>query len=322
MAKGEDDLSIVLQDRDWKLMRGLFESRVMARKHIQALYFPGVPEMCKNRVRLLIREGLIRERPRRHRSEPAVLFLSRLSFRLLREHGDLSDYPNIGIDQLEKRVQVSELKLRHELEVIDVKAAMVSAIRATTKYTVAEFSTWPILYEFRSCEPSGREVTTQPDAFIRIEEALDDGWANEHTFFLEVDRSEEATIILADRAHCYDSYYQDGGLAVRNGRKREDYKEFKFRVLVVCKTAERRNNLAAKMLLNTQPIRGQVWLTTMAEVISDSLGPIWIRPADYRDVTKDTPFDPYVQPTSPIYRRSVEREAFIDRVVRKHSIIT
>src|SRR4051794_40265330 len=101
MSKGKK-LSIELQPRDLELLRGLFESRVMTRKHLTALYFPGVPDMAKSRIRRLIAAGLIRERPRRHACEPGVLFLSREAFRLLKDRGHVTHYPRIGIDQLEK----------------------------------------------------------------------------------------------------------------------------------------------------------------------------------------------------------------------------
>lgn len=320
MTKGANDLPVKLQDRDWDLLRGLFESRIMTTKHVAALYFPGTSGMAKQRLQKLKRAGIVRERPRRSRSDPSVLFLSRLAFRLLQENGKLTDYPQFGIKYLDKRMQVSELKLRHELEVMDVKAAMVPAIKQSETLTVAEFSTWPMLYEFESCDPQGRLVKTQPDAFLRIHEKLPDGGIMEHPFFIEVDRSEEATTVLAERAYCYGHFYRDGGLAVRNGEPRANYKEFFFRVLLVCKTAERRNNLAAKMLLNNPPVHTQVWLSTISEVRTDPLRAIWIRPVDYRDVTFNTPFDPYVQPTSRGYRRQADREEFIGKSIPRHTL--
>jgi len=42
--------SIDLQERDFALLRGLFESRVMTAAHIASLYFDGKKEAAKKRL--------------------------------------------------------------------------------------------------------------------------------------------------------------------------------------------------------------------------------------------------------------------------------
>lgn len=313
--------SIDLQPRDMKLLRGLFESRIMTLSHIATLYFDGKKEMAKKRVQKLKAAGFVRERPRGLPTQPSILFLARPAFRVLSDHGKLSDYPRVSITDLEKRVQVSEQKLRHELDVMDVKAAMIAAINDKEDYRVAEFSTWPFLYEFEACSPNGVRDRVQPDAFIRMHQTQEDRGIFEHTFFLEVDRSSEAQKILANRAHCYGDYFRSGGFAVRNGRPREEYKHFGFRVLVVCKTVERRNNTAERLLLNNPPIRTQVWLTTFEEVTSNPLGLIWIHPAGYDHATKGTPFDPRRNHDRRMYRSQPDRERLVRESVQKLSVL-
>jgi hypothetical protein len=158
---------------------------------------------------------------------------------------------------------------------------MVAAINGTSGFQVAEFSTWPILYKFKAYGPSGERATVKPDGFIRIHEKEPDGGLSEHMFFLEVDRSTEALDILADRAHRYVDFYRTGGMAERFGEKPENYKEFPFRVLVVCKTAERLKNIALRLLRNTPAITTQVWLSQRTDVMTDPLGLIWTRPIDH-----------------------------------------
>ena len=85
---------------------------------------------------------------------------------------------------------------------------------------------------------------------------------------------------------------------MRNGAERSAYKKFPFRVLMVFKNAERRNNTAARLLAHTPPILSLVCLSTFEEVICNPLGKIWIRPVDFRDATKGTPFAT-VQPSAP-----------------------
>src|SRR6266568_1130207 len=273
--------SISFQQRDFDLLRLLFESRTLTLSQAATLCFEGRQEAAKKRIQKLKTAGLIGERPRRT-FESSVLFLGRKAFGLLNEKGILADYPAFSLSALAKRAQVSPLTLRHELEVADVKVAFHSAIKKSEVFTIAEFSTWPLLHEFRACRNGrdGGEVVVRPDGFIRIRERHADAGLSEHTFFLEVDRSTETQNILVTRAGCYLNYYQSGDFAVKNGAPQSAYKDYPFRVLMVFKTAERRNNTAAELLQHSPPILTHTWLTTFQEVTDEPLGEIWIRPID------------------------------------------
>jgi len=311
-----------LQGRDFALLRGLFESRVMTAGHIAPLYFDGKAEATKKRLQKLKAAGLIVERPRRA-YHPSVLFLSAKAFRLLSEQGKLAGYPKYSAGALAKRAQVSELTLRHELEVMDVKTALVMAVAATPRCKIAEFSTWPVLYQFRARRSNrAAEMIVKPDGFIRIDEEIQNGGADEHCFFLEVDRSQETQDILADKAARYLDYYHSGGFAVRFGQPPTAFKEYPFRVLMVFKNAERRNNTADRLLRNNPPIFTHTWLTTMSELLADPLGPVWIRPLDYREVTKGTPFDTaegWADRRG--YRRQTDREALVEGKITKSKLL-
>ena len=52
---------ISLQDRDFDLLRGLFESRVITTDHATALYFDGKSEAAKKRLQKIKAAGLISE---------------------------------------------------------------------------------------------------------------------------------------------------------------------------------------------------------------------------------------------------------------------
>lgn len=316
-----DLAGISLQERDLTLLRGLFESRVMTTAHATALYFDGHPEAAKKRLQRLKAAGVVGERPRRPH-HPAVLFLTSKGFRVLHDGGALQDYPRLVWASLEKRARVSELTLRHELEVMAVKAAVTTAVTRTPQFRVVEFSTWPLLFQFYVRRPPAERTVAQnpdllvkPDGLIRISEDGDD--AGEHTFFLELDRSTEPQDKLGRRAVYYLHHYQSGGLAARHGQPRSAYKDFPFRVLMVFKNAERRNNTAERILQGTPPVLTQVWLSTFAEVINDPLGSIWIRPLDYRNVTAGTPFDPETRRQIKIYRRQPEREKMVEERIEK-----
>src|ERR1043166_4091746 len=222
---------IGLRDRDLAFLLGLFESRVMTSAHIAALYFGGKKEATKKRLQKLKTAGFIGERNRRV-NEKSVLFLTRKGYALLQDEDLLSAFPRLSTTNFEKRASVSNLTLRHELEVMDVKSAFHSAFETSETLTVAEFSTWPRLHEFKATRPrrDRDDALVKPDGFIRILEKENDGGLSEHTFFLEVDRSTETQDTLVNRGACYLDYYKSGGFALRNGAPRSDYKEFPFRV--------------------------------------------------------------------------------------------
>jgi hypothetical protein len=294
----------------------------MTAAHIATLYFDGKKEAAKKRLQKLKVVGLIAER-RRSAFEPAILFLTRKALAILHKRGIPAAYPPLDSSSLDKRSRVSDLTLRHELEVMDVKAAFYSAIKKTELFTVAEFSTWPLLYQFDAFRvgQGGAEVTVKPDGFIRIHEKETEGHLSEHTFFLEVDRSTETQDTLVARAGCYFEYYKSGSFAERNGAARSKYKEFPFRVLMVFKTAERRNNTAERLLQNNPPIFTQVCLSTIDEVMADPLAAVWIQPIDYREATKGTPFDTAKGREQREYQRQTAREYFVEQKVQKQAIL-
>jgi hypothetical protein len=191
-------------------------------------------------------------------------------------------------------------------------------ILKTGRRTVNHFAhVNPLACRYRPGD-NGAEVPVKPDGFIRIHEPDATGGKIVRAFFLELDRSNEVQDTLVAKAGCYRDFYRRGGFAVRNGATRDDFEKFPFRVLMVFKNAERRNNTAERLLQNNPPILTMVWLTTFADVTADPFGPIWIRPSEYRDVTKGTPFNVERPNQNFACRRNAEREAFIEsRVVKK-----
>jgi len=310
------------QQRDFELLRGLFECRVMTNTQAAALYFEGKFEAAKKRLQKLKSAGLIGERPR-HAFEPSILSLTRNGLVALQSNGILKDYPSFPLPALIRRSRVSNLTIRHELEVMNVKTAFHSAIKHLPVFCIEEFSTWPLLNEFKAYRPgqSSKEVLVKPDGFINIFEKNETGEKFERTFFLELDRSTESQDVLVDRVACYHDYYKSGGYAVRRGGTREEYRQFPFRVLIVFKTAERRNNAAEAMLKCNTPILTQVCLSTIREVTEDPLGAIWFRPIDYRNAVQNSQFDIDRRKGQWGYKRQAEREAFIEKHVQKRRIL-
>ena len=291
-----------LQPRDLRILRALYESRVMTAEHIAALCFNGSYEAARKRLQKLKAAGYVGERPRRA-YDPAVCFLTKKAFNGLIGEGAIADLPQMSWVSLEKRVRVSELTLRHELEIQDVRAAMYAAAAKVDGLSIEHFLTWPVLYSFNAFDPQGQRVTVRPDGFIRFHQQTgDERFA--HFFFLELDRSTEPQETLISRAHCYRDFYQRGGLAAWHGKPASDFARFPFRVLIICKNAKRRNNSAQRLLLSHPPIIGQVWLSTFQEILDDPFGPVWLRPGDLRDALERS--------DAPIEHATAGRELFIE----------
>jgi hypothetical protein len=315
----------ILTPRDERLMVGLFESRIMSTSHIARLYFEGKIEAAYKRLQRLKADGYLAERARRA-AEPAVVYLTRKAFNALLNRGLLHDFPDLSDSAFDKRVRVSDLTVQHELDVMEWKTCFITAIASRTpaessSLSVAQFSTWPALFQFKAYPTAQGEMMVKPDAFVRIQETSTEG-IFEHTFFAEIDRSTETIGTLIEKACGYRDYYQRGGFAVRCGAKPDRFAEFPFRVLFVLKTAERRNNLHEALISLPTPILTQVWSTTFTEVIADPLGPVWTRPLDYRTVIRGTDFDPgETAPRRHGYRRQSERESFVESGIRKWRLL-
>jgi hypothetical protein len=93
-------------------------------------------------------------------------------------------------------------------------------------------------------------------------------------------------------------------------------------VLIVLKSAERRNNLAERLSQNNPTILTQTWLTTLEEVVANPLGAIWVRPADYRDAVRGTPFDMGHKMPTFEYRRQSQRGNFIEQKIKKRALLS
>lgn len=311
------------QERDFLLLRGLFESRLMTVRHVAALYFEGKLEAAKKRLQKLKGADLIRDRPRQA-SDPSVLSLSKKGFTLLKLHQRLDGYPAISDGEFELRSRVSALTLRHELAVMDVKAALVPAISNLPNFRIAECMTWPLLAEFSLARPASNgygavNVTVKPDGFLCVHEH-DDAGVNEYCFYLEVDRGTESQRVLAERAIAYRAHFRSGGFAeARNGR-REAFEEYPFRVLAIFKTVERRNNAAERLLLIDPPIKTILWLTTMPEVLRDPLGSIWMRPVDYQRFIHGSGCEIESPLRLPRYYRNAARDAHIKYLLKLHPL--
>jgi Replication-relaxation len=322
--KGITTGAVKPQERDFAILRGLFESRVMTASHTAALYFDGRMESARKRLQKLKQAGLIRDRLR-HYFEPRALVLTTKGFDVLKRHNQLGGFPVITDAEFEARSRVSPLTLRHELECASVKAALHSALARLPDTFKIECTTWPLMCQFRARLPSASgygatSVIVKPDGFLSFHQRDADGIA-EHCFYLEVDRGTAAQKVLAERAACYRAHYRSGNFAESRGGTREEFEQYPFRVLAVFKTAERRNNAAERLLAINPPLKTMVWLTTMPEMLRDPLGPIWVQPADYQEVIARSGHQVSAPRLLGGYRRQTERDAIVSELVKKNKLL-
>jgi hypothetical protein len=290
-------------------------------KHAADVCFEGRFEAAKKRIQKLRLANLIASRQRRVH-EPNVMFLTGAGIRFLRATSSHCELLHLPKQPAGQRRPPSESILNHELQVLDVKAAFHAAARTNPSVAISEFSTWPPLHQFKALK-GGRVrqiVSVRPDGFMRVRHEAGETTL-EHAFFLELDRSTEIQESLALRLGSYLHYYRSGGFALRSGAPAVAYRQHPFRVLVVFKTAERRNNTAERLLQLNPPILTQAWLSTFEEVTTDPLGEIWVRPLDYQAAVKGTPFEPGGSRKKDRYRRQAQREDLVERIVKKSTVM-
>lgn len=255
-----------ITERDLLVFRGLLDSRLMAAAHIAALYFGGRAEMAKKRIQILKARGLVRARLRDSAFEPELLFLTAAGFALLKSRRLLRHLPPMSARAHGRRVEMSPLKVPHEMAVLDTKVALTLAAEGKPGVAIREFTTWTRLIQF---ECGGRRV--MPDGFVSFAVS---GISGEepaiHDFFVEVDCSTEGIATLAKKAARYRAHSR------ASGHPRP------FAVLFVLESERRRDGLAAALLGLNPPILTQAMLTTRADFTLDPLGPVWLRPIDYR----------------------------------------
>ena len=329
MTKYDGSDGFKLQPRDEAILRGLLDSRLMTIKHAASLHFEGSYEAAKKRLQKLEGAGLIAKRARKVQ-DPAIYSMTRRGFLSLKDEGMLDPLLELGWAKLQDRLRVAEMTLKHELAVMDVKAALSPALAKVDGAELVELSVNPERHAFRVTEAISdakklvgfRSLLSKPDGFVHVKERACDGELVNQYFFLEVDRGTESLRRLVKKARHYSQYYRNGGFAARHGCERRRFKLCPFRALMIFPSAERRNNVAEKLLAMKSPVRTMIWLTTMKEILLNPLGANWVRPADYLAAVRGTDFDPMSKKAKGPYRRTVERETWIEAHEIKQQLLS
>jgi Replication-relaxation len=274
-----DSQNIVLQERDISLLADLLESRVLTLDHIRTLYFPGKNEMAKKRVQRLKGAGLISERSRRI-GQPSVLHITWKGYIALREGCHVGGNAHLTAKTFARRMAVSDLTLTHELMIADVRTTFTIATRESGRFSLLAFDVWPRRYNFTVSNGYNR-VNVKPDGHLRFVEKRNDE-EFQYDFFVEVDTGSETLDRVVEKCVNYREYHRSGGYAVFCGGKKDESKAYPFRVLLVCRSEARRNNLAARLQEVKPVFSTMILVTTQSECVRDPLGDIWLTAAAYK----------------------------------------
>lgn len=302
--------NVELQSRDLELLIGLFESRLATLAQLAEIHFAGRKESAQNRVKRLKDAGFLKERARRF-GEPSVLHLHKRGFEELQGRGLLERYQRFIWSTIEERAKVANSTLRHELNVMNVKAAFTREAREYEAVLIKQFCTWPMLYQFDARIDDRTSVLTKikPDGFFTVEEP---DRARSLFHFLEVDRGTEKLDTLVGKCIGYRHFYETGGMARRFGRSNPQ--DVPFRVILSVESEARRNNIAEALLMMQKPILRLVWLTTREAIEKDPFGAIYLTPAAYREAVAGTGHSPeHVTPADVARTRKQRDEVVRDR---------
>lgn len=270
--------SLALLPQDLALLHELYISRELTLEQIAKFHFQGSIDIAKRQLHTLRYHRLVKTR---RRFGITTHYLTQIGFKYLKDRHAITCYRPENRRTLSKRMEISDRTIRHELAVADVKVALLSS--RVSPLEIPLFITWPWLIEFTAHHPQTRQpAVLKPDGFF----VLRDAQGKDHFFYVEVDMSTERHEVILNKAALYRAHAQSGEFA-RMGSSLGTG-NYHFRVLLVTKTKQRRNELAMSLL--SVPILMQVWLTTKDELETEPWGAIWMRPADVRKVLDDSPF--------------------------------
>jgi len=266
--------------RDKLILLDLIESRVLTLDQIRAMFFPDTKDMAKKRVQRLKAADFLTERPRRI-GEPSILHLTWKAYVALRDGGHVGENSRLSPKTFKRRMAVSGATLTHELMIGDVRTSFIVAMQRSKELELTDFNVWPRRYDFTVSHGHNR-VNVKPDGHLRFSEKRNDE-DFEYDFFLEVDTGSETLDRVVEKCVSYREYHRSGGYAVFCGGKKDESKSYPFRVLVVCRSEDRRNNLAERLLQAKPPFSTMILITTQAECVHDPLGDIWMTAAAYKE---------------------------------------
>jgi Replication-relaxation len=238
---GNSRTTLVLQERDRRLMEALQTMRVVDRE--QAKTVAGFHSTTRANARLLAltRAGLLRKAFIGNRQ--AVYWLANRELQKARKRGEAIPEPAV-------------LFLRHRLE---INRAHLLVEYRSIPVTGWRFGLWQSFQQ-----PIDSAVPLIPDGYFELASARDVRAA-----FVEVDLGTEAIPVLVRKARLYLQYAASGEFTKTFGRSQ-------FRVLVLTTSERRLTNIRSAVAKVTDKI---FWFGTLDMVTAERFwAPVWSRP--------------------------------------------
>lgn len=279
---------VLLSDRDFAILKDVFENRFISIKHAAALHWPdgtAGEAAAKRRLAKLAEANLLKRQEVNVESCKVIYRLTKDSVDLLAKHNLIPAIIRADWDgKMKSRYTdaIAPSHLTHELRLYDLKVLLESAINGHPHLRAVEFGVWPLPYVFE-VSYKGRTSAQKPDGFLHVRQHPSPHQAPvSHYFYIEFDhRGSEKLDIILQKTEKYQLYLKDG-FGQRIGRPDAPKAERSFRVLFIVDTAEsntRRDNICAK--LASARVGTIAHITTFKDLIADPLGAVWLTPKDY-----------------------------------------
>ena len=239
---GSKSTTVILQERDMRLMEALETMRVIDREQAKVVCGFRSTRWANARLLALTRAGFLKRAS--VGSNQAVYWLANRELQKARKRGDSADEPAV-------------LFLRHRLEINRVQLLVqYSGIPAPGWW----FGRWQSFQQ-----PLDATVPLIPDGYFEI--AFGQGI---RPAFVEIDLGTEAVPVIVRKARLYLQYATSGEFSKTFGRSQ-------FRVLVITTSERRLNNMRAAVAKLTDKI---FWFGTLDMLTADRFwSSVWLRPS-------------------------------------------
>jgi len=256
-----------LQSRDYAVLRDLAIFGEIALPYLITVHFEGRKPAGLKRLGRLRKAELVRRSGNGPRSSASPVRLTQAGHAALRARD--SSVPKWA--EVSRRQKTSVRTLQHSQGILATKAGFLTATRSTS----ISIETFTLDCPIRS---SGIRRHLHPDAFFVLQQHRTASY-----FFVEVDRGTEPLATIREKAGRYRDWNRSGTFATTIQRRHAEPRSAPFRVLYVCESAQRAENMAASLLDLNPPVLTQAWFTTQDDLARDALGPIWLTPKGVRD---------------------------------------
>jgi len=328
------DAGTRITERDIKIFETVVSEQFLSREQLQRLFNVSKSTMTI-RLRKLWNQGYLGRAfaPVSFGSSPAIYYPTTKCINAIIERTGKS---REDINWTIGRGRVSPEKKQHELDVNEFKVSLMVALRKrygekalASYWQEKEIEEELAAVELIFCEkgkdywdyvrdpkpepnePRGN-IPIRPDRFmgLRIN-------GEPQYYFVEIDRGTMTLKRIRRKLRGYRAYYFSGGFVKKYGQEGDIIADYHFRVLVTTITEERRNNLVEQAIAIKS--LEMVWFAVFDEFVSDPLGNVWVRGAEYQKILKQIP----KERRSLILgaHRKVVRDEIIAKQIRKYSIL-